>query len=111
MQEAEGKNTHLNETPKPLIVPCARSGAKVLCGGKRHGVIYEATLLENVPWDCNIVQNEVFGPVACLFSYDGYKKAVDMCGPPLCSLGCAGQAVFKHGYHTFYVSYNVWACG
>ena len=53
-----------------------------MCGGKRHGVIYEATLLENVPWDCNIVQNEVFGPVACLFPYDGYKKAVDMCAPP-----------------------------
>ena len=53
----------------------------MLCGGKRHGSIYEATLLENVPWDCNIVQNEAFGPVACLFPYDNYKKAVEMCAP------------------------------
>ena len=44
----------------------AMQAPKVLCGGKRHGAIYEATLLENVPWDCNIVQNEAFGPVACL---------------------------------------------
>ena len=51
----------------------------MLCGGKRHGAIYEATLLENVPWDCNIIQNEAFGPVACLFPYDSFKKAVDMC--------------------------------
>lgn len=51
----------------------------MLCGGKRHGAIYEATLLENVPWDCNIIQNEAFGPVACLFPYDTFKKAVEMC--------------------------------
>ena len=53
----------------------------MLCGGKRHGAIYEATLLEDVPWDSNIIQNEAFGPVACLFPYDSFKKAVEMCAP------------------------------
>lgn len=60
----------------------------MLCGGRRHGVCYEATLLEDVPWDCNIVQNEAFGPVACLFPYKDFKQAVGMCAPRG-SLGCA----------------------
>jgi acyl-CoA reductase-like NAD-dependent aldehyde dehydrogenase len=58
---------------------CNSAGARVLCGGKRHGAIYEATLLEHVPWDAQIVQDEAFGPVACLFPYKGYKKAIEMC--------------------------------
>ena len=62
----------------------SRAGARVLCGGKRHGAIYEATLLEHVPWDAQIVQDEAFGPVACLFPYKGYKKAIEMCAAVLC---------------------------
>lgn len=85
--------------------PCACPGAKVLCGGKRHGAIYEATLLKNVPWNCNVVQYEAFGPVACLVPYDGYEKAVDMCSP-LGSLDCAGQVL---GLPTSYFPKHVWA--
>ncbi len=65
--------------PENSEAVCPWAGARVLCGGKRHGAIYEATLLENVPWDAQIVQDEAFGPVACLFPYKGFKKAIEMC--------------------------------
>ncbi|KAK9840915.1 hypothetical protein WJX81_000140 [Elliptochloris bilobata] len=78
-------------------------GAKVLCGGKRHGAIYEATLLEKVPWDCNIVQNEAFGPVACLFPYDGYKKAVEMVNDSKYGLQAG---VFTHDLDKAWYAFN-----
>jgi acyl-CoA reductase-like NAD-dependent aldehyde dehydrogenase len=56
----------------------ARSrGANVLCGGKREGAMLDATLLDDVPRDCDVVTKEAFGPVAVLSKFSDFAKALD----------------------------------
>jgi acyl-CoA reductase-like NAD-dependent aldehyde dehydrogenase len=50
-------------------------GAQVLCGGKRHGSFYEATLVENVPDDAELSCSEVFGPVATIEPFTDFADA------------------------------------
>jgi acyl-CoA reductase-like NAD-dependent aldehyde dehydrogenase len=50
-------------------------GAKIVCGGKRSGVFYEATFVENVPDDLPLSCQEVFGPVATLEPFSSFEKA------------------------------------
>ncbi len=51
-------------------------GATLLCGGKRDGSTYHATLLENAPRDSNVCQEEVFGPVAVLERFDDFDEVI-----------------------------------
>ena len=55
------------------------AGAKVLAGGTREGPVMEATLLEEVPSDCNVMTNEVFGPVLVLERYAVFRDAINRC--------------------------------
>ncbi|HKQ46818.1 MAG TPA: aldehyde dehydrogenase family protein [Phycisphaerae bacterium] len=50
-------------------------GARVLCGGRRNGGFYDATLVENVPDDLPLSCREVFGPVAILEPFDDFADA------------------------------------
>ncbi len=52
------------------------AGGKLLCGGRRSGVVVEATLLEDVPRDQTICTHEVFGPVAILSKFSGFEQAL-----------------------------------
>ena len=52
-------------------------GAKLLCGGKREGAMLEATLLENVSRDADVVCQEAFGPVAVLSRFDDFQAAIN----------------------------------
>jgi len=56
----------------------AAQGARVLCGGRRSGSIYEATYLENVDPGAKVSCQEVFGPVAVLERFDTFADAVRM---------------------------------
>lgn len=58
------------------IESAVEAGAKVLCGGKREGAMLEATLLEDVPRDEDVVQQEAFGPVAILSRFDDFDAAL-----------------------------------
>ncbi len=51
-------------------------GANVICGGKRNGVFYDATLLENVDPKARISCIEAFGPVATMQPFTDFKDAV-----------------------------------
>lgn len=53
-----------------------QQGARLLCGGQRQGAMLAATLLENVPKHCALVQEEVFGPVAILSSFSDFNEAL-----------------------------------
>ncbi len=53
-------------------------GAVALCGGNRKGLIMEATILENVPPDANVVREEAFGPVLILSRYSDFDDALEM---------------------------------
>lgn len=52
-----------------------KSGAKILCGGKRDGVFYDATILEHVPRDSKLNCEEAFGPVLIIESFEDFDDA------------------------------------
>lgn len=51
-------------------------GAKLLCGGKRDGAMLSATILEDVPVDCDINADEAFGPVSVLSKFSTFDEAL-----------------------------------
>ncbi len=52
------------------------AGGRLLCGGRRDGVMLEPTLLEAVPLDQTICTNEAFGPVAVLSTFRDFDEAL-----------------------------------
>ena len=50
-------------------------GARIVCGGKRRGVFYEATFVEKVPTDAALYCQEAFGPVATLEPFSSFAQA------------------------------------
>ncbi|MHC5062563.1 MAG: aldehyde dehydrogenase family protein [Planctomycetota bacterium] len=52
------------------------AGGKILCGGGREGAMLEATLLEDVPADQDLVCQEAFGPVAVLSRFSDFEEAL-----------------------------------
>ncbi len=52
------------------------AGATLLCGGQRRGALLDATLLEGVTNDQHIRNEEAFGPVAILNSFDDFDEAL-----------------------------------
>ena len=58
------------------IEAAVRAGAKRLCGGRREGVMLEATLLEDVSEDQEISYGEAFGPVAVLNRFSSFDDAL-----------------------------------
>ncbi len=51
-------------------------GATVLTGGDLDGKMLQATVLENVPDDCDVVREEAFGPVAVLTPFSDFEAAL-----------------------------------
>ena len=58
------------------ISEAKKAGAKVLCGGKRHGNMLDATVLEGVPHTAKLNRLEAFGPVALLEPFDDFEAAL-----------------------------------
>jgi aldehyde dehydrogenase (NAD+) len=63
------------------VQSAARSGATIACGGSRaldgiDGHYVQPTVLVDVPWDSEIAQEEVFGPVLSVIDADGYDDAM-----------------------------------
>jgi len=53
-------------------------GATLVCGGHKVGEsCYAATILLNPPKDAKVSTKEVFGPVACIYSYENVEDAFD----------------------------------
>ena len=52
------------------------SGARVLCGGRRNGGLYEPTVLTNTKPEMKVCSHEIFGPVVTLEPYDDFTSAV-----------------------------------
>lgn len=72
ISEKEAKRLH------DWILAAQATGATILCGGNRKGAMLEATLLEGVGDDADVNCQEAFGPVANLFSFSDFEKALDM---------------------------------
>jgi len=52
------------------------AGARLLCGGRRSGRLYEPTWLAEVPHHCPAWCQEIFGPVACVEPVDSFEAAL-----------------------------------
>ena len=61
-------------------------GGKILTGGKReilegdlqNGYYIQPTVIEDLPYECPINQEEIFGPVVSLISFDSEDEVVEM---------------------------------
>lgn len=51
-------------------------GATLLCGGKREGAFYMPTVLTNLPENCTLAKEEVFGPVVTLYPVRDLNEAI-----------------------------------
>ena len=54
------------------------NGAKILAGGTRDGAFYEATVVDNVNMDMDLVAFETFGPVAPIIRVGSVQEAIDV---------------------------------
>lgn len=80
-----------------LVDDAVSKGAIVLAGGKliEKGSFYPPTVLKNVPMTAKIAQEEIFGPIMCIFvPHDTDDEAVERandCGFALSSCAFAGS--------------------
>ena len=58
------------------IAQAVEKGATLLCGGKRDGAMLQATILENVPEDCDVNSEEAFGPVSVISQFTDFDEAL-----------------------------------
>jgi len=59
------------------VEEAVRGGAELACGGTSlANNCYAPTLLVDPPQDARVSCNEVFGPVVCLFGYDGLGESI-----------------------------------
>ena len=63
---------HIEKTVNDAV----QSGAKILTGGKRKGTFYQATVLDNVTCDMDLVVRETFGPVAPIIRVNDLDEAI-----------------------------------
>lgn len=52
------------------------AGARLLCGGRRHGSNFEATVLADVQPEMRVCSEEVFAPVATLQTFADFSEAL-----------------------------------
>jgi acyl-CoA reductase-like NAD-dependent aldehyde dehydrogenase len=60
------------------IQSSVNAGAKLLCGGSRDGLMLQATLLEDVPTNCEINTEEAFGPVSTIAPFSDFDEALKL---------------------------------
>ena len=68
------------------------AGGKILTGGKpmdRPGNFYPATILTNIPKDSPAYQEELFGPVACVFRVKNIDEAIQIANDTRFGLGAS----------------------
>ncbi|RNB86904.1 aldehyde dehydrogenase family protein [Brevibacillus fluminis] len=58
------------------VQEAVEKGAILLTGGNRNGAYYEPTVLVNVPEDCRLAREEIFGPVVTIYSVPDLDAAI-----------------------------------
>lgn len=61
-----------------VVNDAIKNGAELLCGGKRKGAFYEATVLDNIEKEMELVQNETFGPISPLIRVKNLDEAIEV---------------------------------
>lgn len=66
------------EKVKSWVQEAVDGGGKLLCGGKRYDRVFVSpAVVEDVPSDCNLAKEEVFGPAVCIEKYTDFQQAID----------------------------------
>ena len=65
---------HVEKTVEDAV----ERGARILAGGNRDGAFYEATVIDNVTPDMDLVTSETFGPVAPIIRVKDLNKAIEV---------------------------------
>ncbi len=53
-------------------------GARLLYGNQRQGAVYSPTVLDHVPYDCDLVREETFGPPIPIIRVTGIDHAIEV---------------------------------
>lgn len=61
---------------KGWIDDAVDAGARLLTGGDQSGNMLQATVLENVPHECDLYREEAFGPAAIIEPFDEFDEAL-----------------------------------
>lgn len=59
-----------------MVEEAIEKGAQLLTGGQRNGAFYSPTVLSNVPENCQIAKEEIFGPVVLLYPVADLDEAI-----------------------------------
>ncbi|MFA0834692.1 MAG: lactaldehyde dehydrogenase [Methanobacterium formicicum] len=54
------------------------NGAQLLCGGKRKGAFFDATVLDHVQKDMELIQKETFGPISPVIRVKNLEEAIEV---------------------------------
>jgi len=66
------------ETIQKIVDDAVAKGARLLAGGTHEGHFYAATVLSGVKPGMLAFEEEIFGPVACIVSFDTDEQAVEL---------------------------------
>ncbi|MCP2604809.1 aldehyde dehydrogenase family protein [Candidatus Aminicenantes bacterium AH-873-B07] len=74
-----GPMINLNAAKKTeeWIQEAVDNGARIVIGGKREGVMFEPTILENVKPELRISWLEAFAPIVVIYSYKDFEEALN----------------------------------
>jgi succinate-semialdehyde dehydrogenase/glutarate-semialdehyde dehydrogenase len=75
-------NRSTRDKVESLVDDAVAKGAKVTTGGKRgegQGYFYEPTVLTDVTPDCDLVWEEIFGPVAAIQTFTDEDAMIEQC--------------------------------
>jgi aminomuconate-semialdehyde/2-hydroxymuconate-6-semialdehyde dehydrogenase len=69
-------------------------GCEILCGGKipehlPHGAYFEPTIITGVPQTSRLIQEEIFGPVLTVQTFESYEEAIAMLNGTNYGLSCS----------------------
>jgi acyl-CoA reductase-like NAD-dependent aldehyde dehydrogenase len=70
-------NLEAAEQTEEWIEEALGKGARIVCGGKREGAMFEPTVLENVIPDLRISWLEGFAPIVVVCPYSDFAKALE----------------------------------
>jgi len=59
------------------VKEAVNNGANLLCGGKRKGTYYEATVLTDTKSDMKVCFDEVFAPIVIIEKFSNFQKAIE----------------------------------
>ncbi len=74
------------QNAEQVVNEALQEGATLLCGHRREGSCYAATVLENVDHASRLWRNEVFAPVVVLQCFESFDEAIALANEPEYSL-------------------------